>query len=403
MNDNLFGERLGAALRDSSPQTPAGLDLNSVKGRARSIRRRRTATGSAAAAVALLAASPFAASTLAGDGDDPLPPADSPSPTPTVTLDLPAETVLTKDAPVDDAIEGDWIPGLGELDPTLQVPAGTQQGLVRLGHRWLVVYRNDDGGRTLHSVEVGDDGKAEGKAETYRVSDGVAVSDGHDLAAFVTDSGELTLVGEDGRTRVVTTLSNSVVVDLVGDAGCLDGTDCEMVVDHGGDQAPELVSGDGTRTVIDPDAVAVHAANGDLVATMGRESRQGDPPCTTVRDRSTFEEVWSSCEVAVREFSPDGQFAEVVDVDTDGIGPGRYGLVEAMTGKPVTWISTEQDQGFVQDVAWTPAGGLEVLTFTFDDRTWRLHRLSTDGTVTQAIDPRQGADMEAPYRAVTRP
>lgn len=411
MNDDLFGERLGAALREHSPHAAAALDLGDVTGRARGIRRRRTATGSAAAAVALLAASPFAATTLAGHDDDPLPPATSPTPSPEPTsLELTSEIVLDKDAPADRGTEADWFIGDAALSDQFPFPAGSQQSLTRLGGRWLVGYQVD-GDYSLYSIALGegtgrlaDVAQAVAAATTFDLYDEVAVSDDGDLAAFSTPSGELTLIGEDGRTRVVADLpSPGTPVDLIGDAGCLDDTACELVVSYGDERAPELVSGDGTRKAIDPDATAVTAATGDLVATLEPATSPGEHPCTTVRDRSTLGEVWRSCKVRVDSFSPDGQLVEVVDSDVDGFGPRRFGLAEATTGKQLTWIEVDAEQGFTHDVTWTRQGDLEVLSFTFDDQEWRLHHVALDGTVSQRVEAQSGTDSEPPLFSATLP
>ena len=411
MNDDLFGERLGAALREHSPHTaPAVLDLGTVKGRARGIRRRRTATGSAAAAVALLAASPFAVSTLAGNDDEPLPPATSPTPSQVPEVNLPGKITLAKDAPADRGTAADWFIRNTELSDQFPFPARAQEGLTRVGDRWLVSYQTA-GDYSLYSIALGagtdtgvDVDEAVAQAETFDLHDEVVVSDGGDLAAFSKRSGELVLIGEGGRTRVVAQLpSPATPIDLVGDADCLTGSDCEVVVSYNDGTAPEVVRGDGTRTVLDADAVAVTAADADLVVTRGPEPAPGENPCSTVRDRTTLKVVWRSCEVSVKSFSPDGRFAVVKDAYGDGLGTVRVGLVEALTGKQLTWIEVDAQEGFVRDVAWTPQGDLEVSSHTLSDRSWRLHHVALDGEVGQRTQAQTGTEDAPPWVPVTQP
>ncbi|QCX28363.1 hypothetical protein [Nocardioides jishulii] len=408
MNDDLTGQRVGSALRDhvpSTPQAPFGLD--DVKGRADSIRRRRRAGGAALAAFALMATGPVVVTTLTGAPED-LPATTSPSLAPALTL--PNKVVLATDAPLDEGTEGDWLIGDGELSGAFPFPAGAQDGLTRVGERWLVEYAVD-GERKVYSIDLADGSgrsvdipTAVAEATTHDLHDVVAVSDDSTLAVFSTPSGELTLIGADGRTRVVATLpSPATPVDLVGDGACLDGGDCEVVVSYGDGSAPELVAGDGTRTVIDADAVAVTAANDDLVVTRDAEASPGEDPCSTVRDRSTLQEVWRSCEVGVESFSPDGTHAVVVDAYQSGSGATRMGLADARTGTQVTWFLPDDDQGIVKDLAWTPQGDIELTSFTYGDQTWHLHHVTVDGTVSRLVEGRRGEDVEPAFILATRP
>lgn len=410
MNDDLTGQRVGSALRNHLPATPrAPFDLADVKGRAGGIRRRRTFATTAAGALVLVAAGPFVATTLTDDGG----PAPAASPARAPDLALPPEVTLATDAPLDQASggSGSWVVGDASLGTGLPVPPGAQDGVTLLGSRWLIAYAGENGERKLYSIDLGEEtgesvaiDEAVAQARTHDLHDRVAVSDGGDLAVFSTPAGELTLVGEDGSTRVVTTLpAPGTPVDLVGDSGCLTGADCEVLVSYGDGAAPEAVAGDGTRRVLDRSAAAVTAATDDLVVTRAAESEPGASPCSVVRDRETLDERWRSCEVGVEAFSPDGAWAVVVDAYQPGAGTTRRGLAEADTGRVLTWFLPGAEEGFVRDLVWTPEGDLEVTTFTSDDQTWRLFRVTSKGEVSQRAQGRPGDEGDAPHIAITRP
>lgn len=398
MNDDLTGQRLGTALRDHVPSTPpAPFGLDDVKGRARGLRRRRTFVGAAAGALATVVAAttvgPTAIMALQDDDERVLPPAaQSLQPTPR------GDVLLTGDEPRgtdaagwSDAERLDTL-GVEAPDDVWQRPRVT-----RLGEQHWVVAHRERGSVTVRLLAE------EGQLGEWKATEGAtAVAAGTDVVAFVdrtTDN--LTLLGTEGDGWTQRTLAavpeGAAVVDITGD-GCLDGSDCQVLLSFGYDGAPLLVDGAGDITELDAfDATAVH---GDLLAVQDEPVLDGngemeEAPCTRVLDGA--DELWSSCDLRVESFSPDGRWAVVGDAYRSGWGPPRVGLVDATTGELLFWIDPPSESAGVGDVAWEDEGHVVLSTWSWDAQEWNLFRVSLTGEVERAGDPVEGEEGDFPF------
>lgn len=401
MNDDLTGQRVGSALRDHVPSTPqAPFDLAEVKGRARGIRRRRTLAGAAGAAltVGLLSGlGPTALTALQGEDETVLPPAtQAPSPTPR------ADVRLTGDEPRgEDAVGWSDADGLRDLlgdaapDDVWQMPQ-----VARVGDHWVVAHRE----RGAMSVQLG---SATGQAAQWKATEGVAAATaGTGVIAFVDrTTDELTLLGTEGDAWMERTLATvpqgAGVADVTGQ-DCFGGSDCRIVLSFGDGRAPLVVDGAGRVSTLDPDALTVSAARDDLVAltdppALDANGEQAEAPCTRVLDDGV--EAWSSCELGVVGFSPDGRWALVRDAYQSGWGLPRVGIADAATGELFFWIDPPGESAGVDSngAVWEDDGHVVLSTWSWSNEEWNLFRVSLTGEVEQAADSRGGTEGDFPF------
>ena len=404
MNDEMSGRRLGDALREHVPAHPhAPLDLADVKTTAGRIRRRRTVAGVAAAAVAAAILTPAAFLALGGDdASRPIDPAP-PAPTPTLVPTPRADVTLSEDAPRGDEPDDWWHESFTERPLSHDaLPEGTNR-VSRLGDRWVGSSSAPNGDNpTVHLID--DQGDI---VQEFEARGSFAVSDDHELAAWVTVDDALMLMDSQGETRLLATLPGGAdPIDVTGGAGCVDESavdDCRVVVNYDTREGSDVVSGDGVVTPVPDSITRVSAVFSDVAAGNEVPPAGEYEGCTRLIDLTDGTTRWRDCDIYVTSFSPDGRWVTVVDAGTDGWGPTRVGIADATTGEVFFWIDPSGNNRAIRTTAWEGSEHLVVDSYDFTAQEWRLFRVSLTGEVEQAADMVKGDDVAFPFIAPNQP
>jgi hypothetical protein len=416
MNDDDLTTNLTRELRDrSEAMHGTTLGLSDVQGRARSIRRRRTATVvvAAAAAVAVIVPTAALATHQGGHRTEPLPATTSVTPTPSasaITGRQPAPGVLdVSDLPAGPAPAVDYVYGhtLHLADGTT-VPVRTQHtpsGFVELadGSRvWLTV---DDGGQSY--VEIQDvDGTFH---DPVRSTSDLRVNAPHSIAAWLTPQGQVMiwegwasqprplgdpLPGTDLRLGPITGSGTAPA----GQAGpdCRQ-FGCAVIVNvHDAAHQPWEVTESGSQPLRDGSYLDVNdVSNAGL--TIGLTRITDVSTCSRLQGGGEFA-GFGTCKNQLASFSPDGQLIAALPGYFDGAGPNGF----AMIGLDGTVLfdrrSTAKSQATLadDDAVWEDA--THVLVPIYQEGTWSLVRIASDGSLEYAVAPRPGVDVTVrPY------
>lgn len=366
--------------------TSATLDLDSVKVRARTIRRRRRVTTAAATLAVVAAATPLA---FWGSG-------------PTDRSDLqPAEraqVTLSADAPRGDAPRTAWAGGgLVTLPGAEPVPLPGDVGQVeRLGDGFVVT-------TTLGSDRVLRFEGADGEGFLRPVTQSVAVNRERDLLAYVTPQGEVTVSDAEGTQTVLARVgATQYPVSVEGTAECATTGDGCTVLLAGDGIVPPLQVSSGAKQRLEARGNVLTAASTELRSFL--VSRRGTPDtCSEVLPIAEDKAVWTSCKLVVRSFSPDGRWGLAVDTDSDGLGARRMFVVDARTGEVVVTADVDGQTDFITSGTWEDDGHVLLSTYGAASGRWHLHRVGIDGTVEQTIDPVTGPEVPPAVVSETLP
>ncbi len=396
MNDDDLGpalRRQADRLTDSQPLT-----LDDVKGRAGSIRRRRTAAAGLAAAAVLAVAVPagLALDDRLGNDDSSPPVAGTPTPTPTAgptLLDL-AGAPLAGPAPVPVLDGGDLVV---DADTTLTI------GRADTLDRWTGGYVTYSYGDTAGSVRVLD--AAGEEMVTDEATSPPVVSPDGSVVAWVRPGGEAVSWTEaDGVLVVgdVADLETPQIAAVLGSGSCQETgekTGCTLWVDDRGREARSVyvtshgIRDDaGFRSVVDVDASG---------AVAGVVSATDDGSCSEVRENDGTVR-WSSCDLSVGSFSPDGSRLIGRPAYLDGLGDGEISILDAADGSVVAqWRNDESTQSALTDTVWASESSL--LSLGIQGTTWYLVRLDDDASLSQVtVDGRSSAEddgsLNPPWR-----
>lgn len=395
-------DQLTRLLRERAAEVSGpGLDLDTVRGRARRIQRRRQVVAGAVAAVVAAVAVPAGLAVvpqLTGEGAPPVA-GSSPAPTP---------TAARPDGPVALTTEGlsrGEAPGVGYLtaEPALVTRAGTlplertYQRVVEYGDGYLALgYAG--AGAELFFLDA--DGRETGTRQPAGERLTVAADRSHVGYVTVEPDGSQTLVsaptsGADVVTWSFPELPALTPVGFLGDGALVYQTEGESPAV--GIARP----GDEPRPV--PGLLGASDARGDLVA--GTVSEQQGAVCSAVLDVSGLEAtggrpdtVWETCDHALGAFSPDGQHLVGYPPYRSGYGDLALTLLEAGTGRPVVEYEQERRRGQVTltGVAWED--GRTLVAPTLDGERWTILRLGLDGRLENAVEPVLGeAFGDQPY------
>ena len=410
MNDDLT-TRLSRQLHDQVDDwSGAPLTLESVRGRAHSIRRTRRMAVAGAAAVAVAAI--VVPSTLLGDstGRSDRPPEIAETPTGAVAPTPRADGTfpLTLDVP-----EGP-VPATGYLSADQQYV--TPDGVHDLPGMFAQVAPYDGGwvgirfsrqSPTAVEVVVLDEELEEVSATPG--GHGLAVSsDGSHVAWIdVTGGGATgTLVNApvDGtRPSYASVPSDSQVEGFLGN---------DLVAVSGFDGATgetsytQVAADDGLASSSQTESEAASMAGFQNVGGVsdaaglvaGQTVYRGDSTCSEVRrtDNPPGSVVYETCDHQLRAFSPDGQlligFASYFD-----LGSPTLAILDAATGEPVVeWSSSrqQQDAAIVHSAAWEDDD--TVVAVVEQGGEQQVLRFEADGSVTRSGEPRQ-ARMSIEY------
>jgi hypothetical protein len=375
---------LGDELRDrAGDMGGARLQLDDVRGRASSIRRRRRIATGVGVAAALAVIVPTAVALSGGVRSAELPPAN-PSPQP------PAHTVLTLDglsrgnaAGIEYFTEdGVVLPGQGlqPLDRSWQalVPSETDGG-------WLALSPSRDEVATL------DD---DFKRLTAGAATGSFVSNpDRSLVSWTfPESGAQTLYlhPTTGPWSVRTwDFPETPVVDPVDFTG--NGSLVFQTTTPQGRHEVGLANSDGTTTMLDGYVKAISASPATgLVAVQTRENRDSSG-CLGVIDPETdpTEPVWQTCGYSLGAFSPDGKYVLASTPYLSGFGVTSVAVLDARTGALVASFDQPRNgQLALVGVAWET--GHTFLSAASEGTTTTVLRFDVDGTLDEVADPIQG-------------
>ena len=414
MNDDDLTTDLGRELHGrSDAMHGSSLALADVKSKARSIRRRRAATavGGAVAAVALIVPTAAIASHQ-GHRTTPMPPATqniSPSPSPSASDDpQPLSGVLdVSDLPTGAAPAMDYV-----QDGTFHSPsAGT--GTVRTRYSPVQFVWMADGARVWHTadsngrayVEIQDtDGTFH---DPVRIESGLSVNAAHSIVAWLTPSGQVTIW--EGWASEPRPLGDPVPgTDLrrgpiTGSADIPPGntgpdcrqSSCTVIVNvHDGTGQPWEVGASGSQPLSDGGYLHVSDISRDGL-TVGLTRITDFGSCSTLLGGGEFQ-GFKTCRHTLVSFSPDDQLVLADPAYHDGIGNGVIAMYDVANGDRLfERHSTVNAQSFYPEATWED--DTHVLVPVFQDGTWSLVRVASDGSMEYAVPPAPGEDMANPF------
>jgi hypothetical protein len=385
MNTNDELERLlGDELRDrAGDMGGARLQLDAVRGRASSIRRRRRVATGVGVAAALAVIVPTALAVGNGMRSTELPPA-SPGPEPATHTTLTLDGLARGDDPTIEYFTEDGVvlpdEGLQPLDDSWQalVPSEADGGWLALGPaRDEVVTLVDDFKRLTSSAATG----------------GFVSNPDQSLVSWTfPESGAQTLLLHstiDPQTGMTWDFPEKPVVDPVDFTG--DDSMVFQTTTPQGRHEVGLANADGTTTMLDGYVKAISASpvtglvavqtrtNPDASGCFGVIDSHGDPT----------DPVWETCDYSLGAFSPDGGYVLASGPQQSGLGPTSIAVLDAETGDLVASFDQERrGQLALVGVAWETSDTF--VAAALEGRTTTILRFGVDGTLEEAADPIEG-------------
>ncbi len=378
-----FEQQLASALERRAHRAPVEAhSLDAVRHRARGIRRRRIAVTTAGVAAALAVIVPLGLSATGGLDTDRGRDAVVASPVPSVPPPLTEPVTVTPDAGTGDAPAMAWL----EADGTLHLPDGTMVQ-AEPGYRSLAVvasrvlaYRSDPDTGLGTVDELGADGS-------------VLASHGALMAPMTDDAGTVgAWVDRQGRI-VWATAGGQTTLDTPGNAQLVSvDADGAWFTPEGEERAVSRITPDGEIT--GPiDVLGVNDSLGERVTATLTYDAMEPGSCGGVLQGGRV--VWRTCDYTVDRFSPDGAWVLATDAYLDGMGQATLAILDAATGE--VQVEYEVEDGVFFDWRWEDAAHALAVVHFPTDQSWQVVRLGPDGTVEQAVPPRQGIDLEPPF------
>ena len=406
-NDDLTTRLSRSLTGHADVMTGSSLGLDQVQGKARSIRRRRTATAVVAVAAAVAVIVPTAA--LAGHtGGKPEPaPATqttrTPSPTTTATATdaaEPARGVLdVSDLPTGAAPRSDYVyrgrlysadGGAGDVrsrytpSSFVEMEDGSRVWLTTHDGSPYVEIQNSDGG-FVDPVPSG----------SYDLS----VNPTHSIAAWISPTGQLSVY--QGRASAPHTLGDPVP-GTEWRLGPITGDDCALACgvyvngsDQQGNRQPFEVTESGTQEYLDGSYLFVNDSS-EAGLTVGFTDIDDFKTCSTLLGGGEFQ-GFHTCRHQLLSFSPDGRLIWGTQTYFDGPGTTSITMFD-LQGKPLfeRRADPEHQAHFpVPGPAWEDASHL--LVPMFQDGSWSVVRVASDGTMEYAVAPHEGPMEASPY------
>lgn len=346
------------------------LSLETVRGRARQIRRRRRTAAAVGVAAAVAAIATPVALMSGNDGSR----SPEPAPSPTRAVDPDQNGLPTLQSGVIIYQDGPRIPLQGDLRTTAQSFAvlGTD--------RFVVVSAGADGDR--EGALVDDAGAVVARFPLYS---GITTGPGGSSVAWVEPDRSLHLLiagSDDDRTIPVAGVRPTETTAIQGDCA----QSCTIAVRSaaGGDLGSTvLISPDGTVTdgPAAVPAIADISADGSLVAGSDGIADDDIHVCGGVYDVTAGNYAWRGCEDNVYDFSPDG--ALVATTFSEGLGPTSIAIRDARSGDELQRIGDPGD--WIPSFAWEDSTHLLAVVVAEGGAT-SLQRLGLDGTRTTVLD-----------------
>lgn len=411
MNADDLTDRLARELHDRAGEMDGSmLGLAGVQGRARTIRRRRTATAVVSVAAAVAVIVPTAAlATHVGGTPEPGPITSlSPTPTPSGTAEeqpppevLDVSQLPTGAAPATDYVEN----GVFHATDGSSYEVGTRftpSQFVELADG-SVVWRTSDRNGHLY-VEIRDpDGTY---SDPVRTTSDLSVNAAHSIVAWLTPTNQVTIwEGWASRPRPLGAPVPGTDVRIGPVTGSADATpgqagpDCRQssctVIVNVNDQPfqPWEVSESGSQPLRDGGYLVVKDQS-QAGLTVGLTKVDDTGSCSALLGGGEFR-GFTTCDNQLVSFSPDGQLVEGLPAQGDGLGPNGIAMYDLQGKVLFERRATLKAQSYFLGETWEDATHL--LLPAFQDGTWSVVRIASDGSMEYAVTPAGGALDGRPF------
>lgn len=371
----------------------APLDFQTVKGRARKIRRNRrvaVAGGVLGVAAAITPVAVLVGNNAGTNGTEDLPVVDRTPDSSETTVPDP-----TGGDP-DHLLGGVWHQGDGDQ---VRLPRKDYSDAV-VWDGYLVASRWD--GEVFYVADViGEDGQV---VDSFETTAPVAVDDSGTTIAWVATDGEVMTRWPGGEVSMGTvdlaaageTVAYSVAA-VTGGPSCLEAEDgCTVYVDSGVGE-PRTFDSHGVNDNPVPGVVDYGDAS-DAGLVSYRDEIDDDGSCGGVVDvtAGSSDPLFHGCDFEAEQISPDSQHLIGLPAYYDGLGISEVTVRDARTGAETGRYAPEG--GFVSQWTWTADG--RVLFDAFDGAQWHLLALQPDGTVEEVAEPAAGEEFDSPFTLV---
>jgi hypothetical protein len=378
------------------------LHLADVQGRARSIRRRRTTTAVAgvAAAVAVIIPTVSLATHTSGK-PEPGPATHSPSQTESAKDDgqqPPAGVLDVRDLPTGEAPAIDFV-----QDGVYHFHDGGS-GAINTQYTPSIFAALDDGARVWQTID--DEGNAyieiqdaDGTFhEPVRSDFGLKVNREHNSAGWVTPDGQVMVWA--GRASEPRPLGDPIPGGHDIRIAAILSQDCTEFCDvyvNGPKDGPDIwqpyeVTDDGTQVLRDGGLRTVDDVAGGL--TVGKSEITDFGSCSDLFGGGEFQ-GFSTCKAQFDSFSPDGSTLLGYLPYFDGIGSSAVSMW-SVSGDPLFERKANvKHQAAVAEATWED--DTHVIATVFQENTWSLVRIGTDGSMEYAVPPTPGQDVDNPF------
>ncbi len=378
----------------------APLDVDSVKGKARTIRRnRRAAVAGGVLGVAAIV-TPFAVLASNNGGSDSKEPPVVDDPTPSETIADP-----TSSAP-DYVVDGVWHQADGDAI-TLPTKDNPYDSAVLWNDQLVATYWD---GEVYSIADVIDD---EGQlVDSFDTTSGVAVNEAGTTIAWIdTDGTVMTAWGdaEDDQVSIGSvdlaapgeTIAYSTAA-VVGGPNCYEpeagGDGCVVYLNSGLGQESRSLSSHGINDIAAPGVTKVFDATSEGTLSVIDEVTDDLNTCGGLFDLVDSALQWRTCDYQVQQISPDGQYVAAAPSQFDGLGPYSISVLDAQTHEEAGIYTSEG--GFIGTWAWTTDGRL--IFDAYDGVSWHLFSMAPeDGSITEIGKPLKG-DEFSPYTLIQR-
>ena len=404
-----LGTQLTRALTEHADvMAGSSVGLGEVHGRARSIRRRRTATAVAGVAAAVAVIIPTASLATHTNGKpEPAPITQTPSPTRTATdhgHQPPAGVLDVSDLPTGDEPGIEYVTdgtvlhhadGSTVAIPTTE-PVSSFATLTDGTHVWQTA---DDQGAHV-SIEVQE---ADGTLHDPVPSGfGLKVNREHNTAAWVTAEGQV-MTWTVGATEP-RPLGDPVPGGHDIRIAAIESQDCTefcTVYVNGpapGDAIwqPYEVTERGTQKYLDGGLRMVDDVADGL--TVGKSEVTDFGSCSELYGGGEFQ-GFSTCKAQFESFSPDASTVLGFLPYFDGTGSSSISVWSVTGDKLFERSGNPKHQPAVAGAQWED--DTHVIAAVFQENTWSLVRIATDGTMEYAAPPQKGDDFGNPFALAT--
>lgn len=371
----------------------APLDFDSVKGKARRIRRnRRAAVAGAVVGVAAIVTPIAVIASTNGQNHAKEPGFSNPSVSDTSTT-APTGT----DVPTDYILKGEWHRADGS---TVELPQNDQayQSAV-LWNDQLVATRYD--GEVYEVADViADDGTV---VDSFATTGPVVVNDSGTTIAWVGTDGKV-MTAWDGDETDLGTVDLSAAgeavawtaVAITGGPDCHETVDgCMVFLDNHLGGGPTTYSSHGIVDNPIPgaksyvDATTVGGSHVTYIDTYNDDNSV----CGALYDLETSKVAWQTCDFNPKAISPDGQYVAAGPNYASGLGDPQVNVLDAADGTSTGQYATES--GYVSsDYAWSESNTL--IFSSYDGAKWHLFSMQPDGEATE-LESARGPAESSPY------